>query len=174
MKSFQLWLPVKVVTRLRQSIGAFGQPSDSAIGRGIAMTTGDRAMLGCRVGNIEYASGRACATRIQVEESGAHTSGRGPSRLGSQVGLSVPATSPDLVEATETAAQEPPISGFFWVHCWASDDRILAWSGSATTLNVVGAPLQPCWASHAYPAVTPDSKRTATAEMTIHGAMANR
>src|SRR4051794_19440493 len=71
-------LDAYLLTTSCQVTFSLGQPSASAIGLGIAITAGVRAMLGCRSGIIRSAIAAVEARRTQADESGTHTSGAGP------------------------------------------------------------------------------------------------
>jgi hypothetical protein len=98
----------------------FGQPIASAIGRGMAITVGVRAMLGCRSGRIGSAAGSAAATPTQALDSGTHTSGGMPFVF---VSHSVASRSAVVFESTATTcarAHVPSTSGVVSAHFLAS------------------------------------------------------
>src|SRR6266542_1597357 len=93
-----------------------GHPSASAIGLGMAMTSGDAAILGTSAGTRRDLSVLAvrCSRRVtQPEDAGVHTSGRGPSTDSCQpVGRArAVMASPDALLVTRTWTQRPSTCG---------------------------------------------------------------
>src|SRR6266567_3556758 len=93
-----------------------GQPSASAIGLGMAMTSGDAAILGTSRGTSLGLSEVAvrCSSRVtHPEDAGVHTSGRGPSTDSCQpVGRARAAmAAPDALLVTWTWTQRPSTRG---------------------------------------------------------------
>src|SRR6266498_3772349 len=91
-----------------------GQPSASAIGRGMAMTSGEAAIFGTSGGTSLGRSEptvRCWRRATQPEEAGVHTSGRGPSADSCQPRASAAMASPDALEVTWTCTQRPSADG---------------------------------------------------------------
>jgi hypothetical protein len=93
-----------------QPSGLAGQPSASAIGFGIAITSGVCAIEGASAGTrlpLSCAAVRCCSSADQDEEAGLQTSGRGPSSRSFQPRASASAAPPDAFEVTCTSTQVP-------------------------------------------------------------------
>src|SRR5512132_3531313 len=102
----------------RQPSLRFGQPSASAIGRGIAITSGDAAIRGTSGGTrlgLSAPAPRCCSSVTQPEEAGDQTSGRGPSAASFQPLASAAMAAPDDLVVTLTCTQRPSTCGFC---CW--------------------------------------------------------
>src|SRR5919197_5590331 len=98
----------------RQPSFFLGQPSAAAIGRGIAITSGDAAILGMSGGTRPGRSLprlRCCSNVTQPDEAGDHTSGRGPSVAWFQPLASAAIAAPDALVVTLTCTQRPPTCG---------------------------------------------------------------
>ena len=121
-----------------------GQPRACAIGRCTASTTGEVARLGgTPVGSMARASGRAAATNSQAMESGAHTSGRGPSRASFQDLPSWAATAYGAAGRTCTSTQCPATVRPPALNVSARSFNTVKWSVAAATVSRTGAPVQP-------------------------------
>src|SRR6266571_4992557 len=98
---------------LRHPSFCLGQPSASAIGRGIAITRGEAATLGT-LGGISFglsALAVRCWSRVtHPEEAGDQTSGRGPSTASFQPRASAAIAAPDALVVTFTWTQRQPTS----------------------------------------------------------------
>ncbi len=123
-----------------------GHPNACATGRRTASTTGDDAMLGESCGRMFAVSRRLAATSTHRLESGAHTSGRGPSRPGSQPGPSAAATSLERLSVTVAATHRPSTDGASSVHCRASPLRTGNCVAEDAMVTVTGWPVHPCGA----------------------------
>src|ERR687887_977506 len=98
----------------RQPSFFFGQPSASAIGRGIAITSGDAAILGTSGGTRLGRSlprPRCCSRVTQPDEAGDQTSGRGPSLASFHPLASAAMAAPDDLVVTLTCTQCPAAYG---------------------------------------------------------------
>src|SRR5436190_9293028 len=98
----------------RQPSFFLGQPSASAIGRGIAITSGEAAIRGISGGTRLGRSLprlRCCSRVTQPEEAGDQTSGRGPSVASFQPRASAAIAAPDALVVTLTCTQRPPTCG---------------------------------------------------------------
>jgi hypothetical protein len=93
-----------------QPSGFAGQPSASAIGFGIAITSGVCAIDGVSAGTrspLSWAAVRCRSSAVQDDDAGLHTSGRGPSTRSSQPRASASVAPPDAFEVTWTSTQVP-------------------------------------------------------------------
>src|SRR6266545_1419853 len=96
-----------------QPIFSLGQPSASAIGRGMAITRGEAATLGTSGGTSLGRSAlvvRCWSSVTQPDEAGDHTSGRGPSTDSFQPRASAAMAAPDALVVTLTCTQRPSTS----------------------------------------------------------------
>src|SRR5262245_28602049 len=105
------------VTMSDQSNATFpGQPSAVAAALGIAMTDGERARLGRRVGSIRATCALADAARAHTVEAGTHTSGGGPLSAAFQVLPSSVAMSAESRGSTVTDTHDPSTDGRVFAH----------------------------------------------------------
>src|SRR4051794_29416050 len=92
-----------------QPISAVGQPSASAIGCGMASTSGVEVTDGNGVLDAGSMSGRSSATRslrsrlTQVDAAGVQTSGRAPKSFSSQPLASAASPVPEATDRTDTS-----------------------------------------------------------------------
>jgi hypothetical protein len=87
-----------------------GQPSASAIGFGMAMTSGVCAIDGVSAGTrspLSWAAVRCCSSTDQDRDAGVQTSGRGPSTCSFQPRASASMAPPEALEVTWTSTQVP-------------------------------------------------------------------
>src|SRR6266480_375291 len=103
--------PANLLITSCQVSSAFGQPSASAMGLGIAMTAGVRARLGWRSGIMRSAISAEEARRTQALDSGTQTSGAVPCDLGSQSVPRACAMTAESLAATSTEAHLPWTDG---------------------------------------------------------------
>ena len=97
--------------RSLQPIGLPGHPSASAIGRGIATTSGVCARLGSSSGTRSARSAAVRSWRSSTahdDAAGLHTSGRGPSTVSSHPRASACSAPPLALLTTDTWAQPAP------------------------------------------------------------------
>src|SRR6266498_2323373 len=98
----------------RQPSFFLGQPSASAIGRGIAITSGDAAIRGVSGGTRLGRSlrpPRCCSRVTQPDEAGDQTAGLGPSVDSFQPLASAAIAAPDDLVVTLTCTQRPATWG---------------------------------------------------------------
>src|SRR5215211_3640441 len=102
---------VASAARSRQPMLLPGQPTASAIGLGMAMTSGalttDGASPSAMIDGWSVPT-RRCRSRVtQPEAAGVHTSGRGPSAASFQPLASACIAAPELLACTMTSTQRP-------------------------------------------------------------------
>src|SRR5262245_5029646 len=98
-----------------QPIALFGQPSASAMGLGMASTSGVLTMLGFESASIcpWSLADRSCRSRpSQVLAAGVHTSGFGPSTDSFQPRARADSAPPDAFPTTLTSTHWPLTDGF--------------------------------------------------------------
>ena len=126
--------------RSLQPIGVAGQPSASAIGRGIATTSGVCAMLGSSAGTRSSLSWDVRSWRSSTahdDAAGLHTSGRGPSIDSFHPRASACSAPPLALLTTATCAQPAPTVRRSPLYCAANPLSSAAFSLLAARLTTV-------------------------------------
>ncbi len=148
--------------------GLRGQPSASAIGFGIARTSGVCAMLGRSLGRSPGTRSALSCAAVRWRSStahdvlaGLHTSGRGPSIASSQPLASASVAPPDALETTFTCTQWPPASWSPLLYESAIVVTSAAFSLEATIVSSVQPDL-PCCTVSGFGSPPVSHERTAT------------
>ncbi len=121
-------------------MGLSGHPSASAIGWGIAITSGlctrEGRSAGMGLGRSSVAESCSTSTAHDVD-AGVHTSGLGPSSDSSQPRASAVAAAPLALLTTDIHTHWPSTSGPLWLYVLASSVRRAAFSLDAAVVTVV-------------------------------------
>ena len=128
------------VNRSPQPRAASGQPSASAIGRGMAMTSGEDTIDALSAGKMSgWSASRASSRAISIQalDAGLQTSGRGPSTASSQPRASASAAAPEDGRVTSTQEHDPATSRLAALYSPANVLTIACFSGEEATTSCV-------------------------------------